>query len=358
MLRDGQKIGEAAASALLTELDAYCLNHPRGGKRLSDAAVAGQIGISSSTLSELRRGTYKGDVQRQLRLIDEFLGKERSREGRFDVRAYSPIGTAQRMAGVTYAAIRGCSVGAIIADPGAGKTLFLRAFAADREGAVLITIDGAHADDRGLSALLAKEFKLNAVVPHRERAEAIVGYLQRTRNLVLLVDECQQLKVSGLEFLRSVHDQSDPEGRRCLPIVLAGDSSFLRLIVKARAGEPGPIRPQLSRRIYPLLHLESDVMEDGDGNLFTVEDIRQILRSNRVKLVTEAGAKWLAALANARGWGALGTAMATVSMALDITQETPVDVPTLQAALRMMIGPRAVETVDDLAGGRLLSAAG
>lgn len=347
------------AAALLAELDAYQVSHPRGdGKKLADSAAAEQIGISPSTLSDLKRGQYKADPQRPLSKVDEFLAKERSKEGRFDGRAFAMISIAQKMMGVVNSAMRNNSMAAIIADSGDGKTCFARAFAADREGAVLVRIDEAHADQRGLSVTLCREFKLGTVVPHRERTDLLVGYLQKNRNTILLVDEAQKLRADGLEYLRDLHDLSDPEGRRNLPIVLFGDATFYRLIVKARNGEPGPIKPQMTRRLYPVLHVEGDAFQDGDGTLFNVADIAKILRNQRLKVVTDDGVRWLASLANTRGWGSLGFAMVVARMAFDIASKSPVTVADLQAALPMVVGPRSVALIDESAGGTLMRAVG
>ena len=58
--------------------------------------MAERLGIPASTLSELRspnpKRQYKGDRQKLLRKIDDFLADERLRVGRFDDRAFSAVG--------------------------------------------------------------------------------------------------------------------------------------------------------------------------------------------------------------------------------------------------------------------------
>jgi hypothetical protein len=187
----------------------------------------------------------------------------------------------------------------------------------------------------------------------------LTEYLAKTRNLAILVDEAQKLTPDGMEFLRDLHDASDPAGERKLPILLAGDEDLYRLVVRTRAGEKSPLKPQLTRRLYPVLNLAAEgIGGDGGADLFTVEDVLRVLRNERLRLVDDPGAKWLCQLANVPGWGSLGFAMAIAAMAMDIAESTPVGVTDLRRALSMAIGPKAVRELDGLAGGTLLKAVG
>ena len=187
--------------------------------------------------------------------------------------------------------------------------------------------------------------------PHPKRLAAIRSYLQTHRNTVIIVDECQQLNRQGLTCLRNLHDTSDPEGRRNVPIVFFGDEHFYRLLVRSRSGERSPIAPQMTRRMYPVFDIGRDGM-DGEGDeTFTVADLIRILRNDRVRVVTPKGVRWLTCLANVHGWGSLGFAIAVARMAFDIASKMPLDVDDLRTALRMTIGPQAVEEIDEAAGG-------
>jgi len=130
-----------------------------------------------------------------------------------------------------------------------------------------------------------------------------------------------------------------------------------KLVVRTRAGEKSPLKPQLTRRLYPVLNLAAEGLGgDGGADLFTVEDVLAVLRNERLRLVDSEGVRWLCQLANVPGWGALGFAMAILGMALDIAAKTPAGVGDLRRALQMAIGPRAVRELDGLAGGSLLRA--
>jgi len=155
-----------------------------------------------------------------------------------------------------------------------------------------------------------------------------------------------------------LHDTSDAEGRRCTPILLLGSQEFYRLLVKSRNGERSPISPELTRRIYPVFDIVRDGGDAEGGGVFTVQDLVRIIRNDRVRVVTPDGVRWLTRLANVHGYGSLGFAIAVLRMAFDIVSNRQVTVADLVSALRMSIGPRAMEEVDQAADGELLSKVG
>lgn len=345
-------------SALLEELEGYKLSRRERGKAMSWAGLCKKIGIKNTTLTEIRRDYYKGDTQKYLRLIDDFLADERNRSGRFDGRSFAKITITEKIFGVIRAAIRHNSMAVIIGESGDGKSAHARAFQADREGVVLIRVGESHGDQRGVTALLADALKIDRKkITHKQRVEEIIEHLKSNRNIVLVVDEAQKLRPDGLEVIRDIHDASDSDCQSNLPVIFFGDHDFYKLIVRARHGEPSPIKPQMTRRMYPVLNLTTDGA-DGDGELFTVQDILKILKNSRVRIVTDEAARWLCSLSNTRGYGSLGFAVAVARLAFDITSDVPIGVEALRLALRMAIGPRAAEDVDRSAGGELLRAVG
>lgn len=358
MVKDDQEITPDMMQALIGELKDWRRDHTtKDGRPAPWKQVAEFVGVAVGTLQDVVNGKYKADATAVLKKIDQALADDRERAGRFDPRQHAQIGLTRKIFGVIGAAIRNNSFGVIIGAPGTGKSVHARAFAADRGGVVIIRPDETFNDARGVSHLLCQAIDgLRLMLPksHPKRLAAVRSYFQKHRNLVLVIDECQQLSADGLTCLRNLHDTSDPEGRRCTPMILFGDDQFYRLIVKSRNGERSPIAPQMTRRMYPIFDVARDGADD-DGDVFTAEDLVKIIRNDRVRVVTPQGIRWLTKLANVSGFGALGFAIAVLRMAFDITSKDLVDVPDLVAALRMSIGPRAMEEVDQAAGGELLT---
>jgi hypothetical protein len=357
MRKDNEAYTEEQQHALLSELRDYRISNRVAGKPMPWKKVAELVGLPESTLSEVMKAGYKGDTEKCLRLIDQFLADERVRRGRFDDRSFASTSLTRQIMGVISNGVKNNSMPVIIGAPGSGKTMHARAYAADRDGAILIRIDQSTGDARGVTELLCQAITAlrNMLDKHfRRRVTSIKAYLAKHRNTVIVVDEGQKLDRDGLEMLRDLHDSSDPDGRRNVPIIFFADKAFYKLIVRSRAGERSPIAPQLSRRMYPVFDIERDGADD-DGVVHTAEDIAAILRNDRLRVVSEAGVKWLVRLANTPGYGALGFAMAILRMAFDLSRGGDLlDVGALGEALTMALGPEVAEEVDSIAGGELL----
>jgi len=362
MVKDGQEITPDLDRALIGELEDWRRDHTtRDGRPTPWKEIAKLVGIPHSTLTEIVRGKYKGNRAKYLRAIDLFLAEDRERAGRFDVQQHAEIGLTRKIFGVIRAAIRANSMALIVGPPGSGKSVHARAFAADRGGVVVIRPDETYNNARGVTYLLCQAIEgLRQTLhkSHPKRLVAIRSYLQKHRNLALVVDECQQLTSEGLSCIRNLYDTSDPEGRRCTPVILFGDERFYRLLVSSRNGERSPIAPQLTRRIFPVFDIEKDGAEGEGGETFTCEDLVRIIRNDRHRVLTSDGVRWLTRLANVSGYGSLGFAIAVLRMGFDIASKEILNVDDLRAALKMAIGPRAMEDVDELTGGELLRKTG
>ena len=356
MRRDDEAYTDDQQQALFSELRDYRITNRVAGKAMRWKQVAELVGLPESTLSEVAKGVYKGDVQKCLRLIDQFLADERLRHGRFDDRSFATTSLTRQIWGVISNGVKNNSMPVIIGAPGSGKSIHERAYAADRDGVILVRVDESTGDARGVTVLLCTAVTaLRNMLdkPFRKRVASIKGYFAKHLSTVVVVDEAQKLEREGLEMLRDLHDSSDPDGRRNIPIVFFADQDFYKLILKSRAGQRSPIAPQLSRRMYPIFDVERDGSDD-DGRVYTVDDIVTILRNDRLRVVSDAGVKWIAKLANTPGYGLVGFAMAVVRMAFDLVKGRPVEPADLCESLRMALGPDVADEIDEISGGELM----
>lgn len=359
LVKDDQPINAELERELLEELEAYrCDNPEREGRPIAYKRLAEMLGIGHTVLTELIGGTYKGNREAQFRKIDQFLSEDRARAGRFNVMGTARITLTNQIHGVIKAGIRYRSMPVVIGEPGSGKSVHARAFATERTGVVLIAADETYNDARGVSYLLCEQIpglRQSMHKSHPKRAAAVLAWLRKHQSAVIVVDEAQQLTRDGLECLRNLHDKSDPAGRRCVPVVFFGDERFYRLIAQGRAGERSPIAPQLTRRMYPIFDIGEVGAGGGDAGPFTAADIVKIIRNQRVRVVTDGGVQWLTRMANVRGYGSIGMAIAILRMALDISRRDIVDEDDLLAAGRLALGPEVIAAIDQQAGGTLLA---
>lgn len=365
MVTEDQQLTDNLRAQILADLRAYRDDHPRNSQPLAWGRLAELVGVSQGTLVDVVKGKYKGDTDKVLRKIDQFLADDRARVGRFDFRTTARISVTEAIFGTIRSGIRLNTMPVIIGESGDGKSVHARAFASDRGGVVTVRVDEKHADANGVCKLLVNAIDgLRPCYNHTARRQLgeIKGWLRKHMSTVIVIDEAQKLLKSGLEMLRDIHDMSDPAGRRNIPIVFFGDHDFKKLLFRGRAGERSPISPQTARRMRPVLDIDADCQVDDSGGIYTVEDIVAIVRNQRVKLLSARAVRWMRDLANVRGWGRLGLAMGVLQLAVDMnvppgtTLTRRLDVGDLRDALEQTFGRSVALEIDDQAGGELLRA--
>ncbi len=360
MRSDTKPYTEQQREALLRELCNYRVRHGSRGSTLPWSSVANRVGIKPSTLTELRKGRYRGDVDAQFRKIDELLSDESKRASSDgELSGFASIGLTEEIFGVLNFGVVHRTMPVVVGEPGSGKTEHARAFAATREKGVYVRIDEGNGDARGVTELLCEAIpglRRAAELTFRQRLKALREYLRSSLNTVVVVDEAQKLEADGLEVLRDLHDSSDPAGRRNVPVCLFGDPSFYRLIGHARNGRRSPIKAQMVRRMYPVYNIEQQADETrGGAPSYSAEDIISIVRAGKLRVVTPAAANWLTRLANLFGYGRLGMALAVFRTAHQLARPKPVDVPHLQEAFGMVhVSDEVREAIDAAANGELL----
>jgi hypothetical protein len=367
MVKDDQAVSPEIRQRTIDDLKAWRGDNPSGGKMLPWARIAEQIGVPTTTLSEVVAGKYKGDADPTIRKIDIFLADDRARRGRFDFRTNAMLSFTETVFGVIQSGIRMNTMPVIVASSGVGKSQHARAFALHRgAGVYVIRIDEANCNASGVTKLICtaiENLRQHFQKTHSDRLAAIKEYLRTHGSTVLIIDECQKLSGSGLEMLRDIHDISDLTTHRNVPIVFFGDQNFLKLIFAGRSGSRSPISPQCIRRMRPVLNIDtSRFTQQPDGGIYSVQDIVNIVRNNRVKLLTPKATRWLRDLANVIPYGALGNAMGVLQQAVDLVvtpggelpEDTQIDVDTLQEALEMTFGNEVAVEIDQMADGALL----
>jgi hypothetical protein len=347
MLKEGETITAAQRTALRRDLKAYRDDHLIGGKPTSWAKIASCVGVAASTLSEWSRATYRADDDRICRMVDQFLSREEQQASGTNIRGFKMLRlVVEVMLAAVTQAIKRHSICVITGEPGSGKTAFAKWFAERNDGACLITCKKLDCDAKFIVDKLHERLGLGTYTPHaRAKSREIEAYLVAHKNTIILVDESQHLTADALEILRSLHDLSDPEGMRNVPVILLGDEDFLKVIVRSRGGERTPISPQFTSRVFPLVSLERQgVQVDDDGqavpnSVYTAADIEAIVKNQRLRLVRPDAIAWVTKLANIHRHGRLRLAARVLEIAIDIKRGAQVTVDDLRAALDLFAGP-------------------
>ncbi len=346
MLDPTKPVTDEQRAALIDELKAYRERNRVGKQPISWAKIAGYCGVAATVLSEVVKGTYKGDTDRVLRLIDQFLAREDQQSKRPNIRDFVRIKITEHIVAAIGQTITRRSIGVITGEPGSGKSKHAEWFLGQHEGAVLITADDADNDAKFIVDALHKALKIGTYCTHtRQKKREIEEYLSKHLNTVIIVDESQKLTNAALEMLRALHDKSDPTGHRNVPVILFGDEHFYKVVMKSRGGERTPFSPQITSRMFPVVSLERDALDrDDDGQVipataYTVADIDRIVRQQRLKLVRSDALKFAVKLANLSGWGRLRLAARVLEIAIDYKQGPQVTVDDIRASLELFLGP-------------------
>ena len=286
--------------------------------------IARAIGVSSSVVSQVLSGSYKGDAAKICIALDGWLERRVEADATTKVADFVWTGVARQIRLAAKRAISAAEmdldsrIGLVTGDPGCGKTKALQAIQRTTPGAILITLDFHAASPTGVLEKIAKALDLgDGIRGSRQLFDAIVDKLEDT-NRLLIVDEIHALLDArddrAFHTLRHLADQSRAPQ-------LWSSTSDLMVELRKRERKREPLA-QITRRIGFQLHLTAPLYARGGGNgggrggdaepLFTVEEIIQIFAKNEMKLSRDA-AMYLARLCTSPHLGLLGICTSLVA---------------------------------------------
>jgi hypothetical protein len=259
---------------------------------------------------------------------------------------------AQEIFTVAETSIHLRGIGLVFGPSGIGKTLALRAVAAEKPGSVLVRLETTATSAAGVMDTIARtmgvynsEMRLakNTLVSSLRVKAALRG-----TSRLLILDEIHKLarrsNDDALNMLRDLHDATN------CPMLWCGSTDLVSYLER----ETGPTREplaQIRRRIVICRDLtERSIRPDGGPGepLFTVEEIRAMFGAGKMRL-TPGAVRVLAELANVFDAGHVGACASLVAMARKVNEKTA-DALTeemLQAALGFMVNRRAVNHLKD-----------
>lgn len=200
-------------------------------KNLSQAAVGRAIGKSSAVVNQYLQGKYAGDVAAIDALVENLLRRELEKEQAAKVEIpYVQTTTARKVREILRLAHVEGEINVVYGEAGLGKTLALRAYAADYPDAILLEVDPGYTA-RVVLQELAERLGLSSRGSIHDLSDAIISKL-RGSGRIILVDEAELLPYRALEVLRRIHDKSNDS----IGLVLAGMPRLL-INLKGKKGE-------------------------------------------------------------------------------------------------------------------------
>lgn len=189
------------------------------------ARIAKSMAIGASTLSEVRKGTYKGDVNLILDKINEYLERHKKQMKRINFcedtltrrKIFDVIETIKKYvaSNARERILESAKIGLIVGRAGIGKTHSLQEYARTYPARCLLITAENNVSVTGMLKKVARELK----VDHNRRGEEIkenIKEVLKFSETIIIVDESENLDMKVIAMLRSIADQTG------IGLVLAG----------------------------------------------------------------------------------------------------------------------------------------
>jgi len=170
----------------------------------TQSEVAKRIGTSSALISSYLSGTYKGDVNKLERLLQEFLKREEERAS--DKKEHFFVATKQAkdvLAVLNYAHLYR-TIGVVYGSAGLGKTESIREYQKQNSQMVYVVCSPVFGNAGILEEILLKMGRV-ASGGKTKLFKSIIEALSGT-DMLLVFDEAQHLNYKAIETIRTIHD--------------------------------------------------------------------------------------------------------------------------------------------------------
>jgi len=260
----------------------------------SQAKACKKIGLSESIMSQIKKGVYEGNSDKQFKKLAEYFELKQEAKKSFKLDGYVKTSISESVyAYIKNAQLKGGLI-AIAGDAGIGKTKAIIKFKEDNSSScIFITANPCLNTVKSVLKKICKELNINNVRANYEMYDAIVDKLRD--GMVIVFDEAQHLSLKVIETLRGFADYFNSRSQT-LGIVFVGNNitmdkfggkedAVFAQIANRTIQKPNfktkDIKREDIRLLYPLIKensLEEDYMLSvaqskegirGANNLFT-----------------------------------------------------------------------------------------
>ncbi len=313
--------------------------------QLSNIYVARALGMSPSTISQVLNHKYAGDSKSIILDLDRWLDDEVKRASSPKPAEFVLTSVAREIQAVADLASQMNGIGMVYGQAGIGKTLALRAVAADKPGSTFVSLETVSATPQAVIEAIGRAMRVspgNRYASARHWFEAIKLALRGSGRL-LIIDQIHKLcgvdvKDRALYTLTDLHDATNA------PQLWCGTEDMVEYLERGEVKGRESLAQIRSRiGICRDLHART-VNGDGSGQaLFTIADIRKVFAQGKLKL-TRDGERYLLDLANAYGSGGLRTCVRAVLIATMVKKgEGDLSAADLAATHEMLATRRALQ---------------
>ncbi|MDI3547916.1 MAG: hypothetical protein PWR10_1568 [Halanaerobiales bacterium] len=198
--------------------------------KISQSKLARQLGFSPSTLSQFLNNQYKGDVEGVYVTAKKYLKLHLQKQKAPKQPEFVMTETASEIMTVLNFALINNDMGAIVGDPGIGKTITMKKFASENPGVEYISISPATKAPIALLDEMLEVLNKQEAGTMAAKQRAVIKALKDSGKM-FIIDEAQHLTPSSLHTLQAIHDATKT------PIILAGNPLVLDQMGHGRIAE-------------------------------------------------------------------------------------------------------------------------
>jgi len=226
-------------------------------RRLTQAQVSREIGISASAYNQWSKGVYAGDnsaIETKLRLwLDAYQQRRATNEQMPTAPTWVPTPTGQRIIGaLSYAQVAG-DIAIVYGGAGLGKSTAIRQYATSALNVWHVTMTPASASVVTALEEVCDALGLGEQGGAAKLHRAIVRKVRGTAGL-LVIDEAQHLSTQALDQVRSIHDATG------IGIALVGNQEvYARMTGGNRAAYLDRLYSRIGKRLSLAKSTEADI---------------------------------------------------------------------------------------------------
>ncbi len=232
---------------------------------LSQEKVGKLIGVSGAVLSTLRSGTYKGDVERQVKIIEDYFSVKNKQEDIYREVDYAETSISSR----AYEMIKLCHIKGGLAvfagDAGIGKTKAAKKYTSDNpNNSYYCTLNPCLTSLKSILKLVA-----DMVGARPEKSLYDMWRSIRSRlsdGSVIIFDEAQHLTYRSIEALRAFADSFAEDGQT-LGIVFIGNTETVQRFGGRQKAEFAQIANRTKQR---LVYTTNNIKREDISLLFPI----------------------------------------------------------------------------------------
>jgi len=313
----------------------------------TQAAIARELNLSNSTISELLRNRWKGtNGDKHLARIHNWIELTARRDSIIRSREFVKTAVAHEILTVAGVVAETCQMGLIFGPARIGKTFTLRAIEGDQVfGApVLITVDESTTRPFALCRSICERFDVSRSGTFDVVFRRLTARLKDTKRM-LMFDEADLASYPALEMIRHLHDATG------CPVLFSGKPKIyehlgFRQVREAAFSEK---LDQMAGRMVIKRDLTERTRGENGEPLYTLEDIRALVRQSGLTLhVSPEALRWMQGRASTLGMGGIGKAMVSLYLAAKVASakgNAAITVDHLEDAEELTMGSEDAEAV-------------